>query len=93
MRARASHVTPYGKVASAWELKNDRFELMVEIPANAHATIRLPEATPDKVTESGKPLSMGDGVMGVNRDGDAVIVQVGSGRYTFVYAQATKMER
>src|SRR5439155_25801477 len=41
---RTSHDTMYGKVASAWELKGNRFELTVEVPVNASATVRLPNA-------------------------------------------------
>ncbi len=83
-RARASHITPYGKVASAWDLKDEQLELTVEVPPNTHATVRLAEAM-DHVTEGGKALAVGDGVASIRRDGDSVIVEVGSGRYVFAY--------
>jgi len=85
-RVRASHATPFGKVASAWELKDERLELTVEVPANSRATVRLPEAAMDQMTESGKALAVGDGVASIRSDGNSVVVEVGSGRYVFVYA-------
>src|SRR4029450_4015068 len=38
---KASHETPLGQVASAWTLKDARFELSLEVPPNARATVRL----------------------------------------------------
>jgi len=83
---KASHQTPYGKVSSAWTIKDATFELAVEVPANTRATVRLPKATLASVTEGGKPLVVGNGVAGQKQDGAAVVVDVGSGRYRFAYA-------
>jgi alpha-L-rhamnosidase len=87
---KASHETPYGKVGSAWALQNGRFELAVEVPPNTRATVRLPKAQLSGVTESGRSLSDGNGVSGRSQDGDAVVVEVGSGQYRFAYAWDTK---
>jgi alpha-L-rhamnosidase len=83
-RARASYQSQYGRVSSAWEMKDDRFELTLEIPANTRATVRLPKTAPDKVTESGKPLVTGAGITDIRQNGDAVVAELGSGRYVFV---------
>lgn len=83
-RARASYQSLYGRVSSAWEIKDNRFELTVEIPVNTRATVRLPKTALDKVTESSKPLVTGPGINAVRQDGDAVVAEVGSGRYVFV---------
>ena len=85
-RVRASHNSLYGKVSSAWEMKDDRFELAVEIPANTRATVRLPGAALDKVTEGGKRLATGSGIASVRQEGDSVVAEIGSGRYVFAYA-------
>ena len=82
---RASHETPYGKVLSAWTRKDGTFELRVEVPANTRATIRLPKAQLAGVTESGQPLAGANGTSGSRQDGDAVVVDVGSGAYKFAY--------
>ncbi len=89
-RARASHNTLYGRVSSAWEMKDGRMELTVEIPPNTRATARLTKAQSDKVTESGKALTPGDGIVSVRQDGDAVVVEMGSGRYVFGYPMETQ---
>jgi alpha-L-rhamnosidase len=83
---KASHETPFGQVASAWTLEAGRFELAVEVPPNTRATVRLPHAELSGVSESGKPLAEGNGVRGRRQDGDAAVVDLGSGRYRFSYA-------
>lgn len=83
-RARASYQSLYGRVSSSWKMKDDRFELTVEIPVNTRATLRLPKTALVKVTEGGKPLVTGGGITDVRQDGDTVVAEVGSGRYVFV---------
>jgi hypothetical protein len=56
--------------------------------------VRLPKAELAKVTEGGKAVNTGDGIVKVRQDGDSVVVDVGSGKYQFAYpmsqaAQAT----
>jgi alpha-L-rhamnosidase len=84
-RVKASHDTMYGKVSSAWTLEGGRLELAVEVPPNTRATVRLPGATLADVTEGGLSLAGGSGIAGQRQDGDAVVVEVGSGRYSFAY--------
>jgi alpha-L-rhamnosidase len=85
-RARASHLTQYGKVTCAWQLKDGRIELTLEIPVNSRATVRLPNAAANQVTESGKALAVGEGIASITRDGNSVVVALGSGRYVFAYS-------
>jgi hypothetical protein len=70
-------------VSSAWTLEGGRFALEVEVPPNTTASVRLPATRVAAVTESGRPLAAGDGIAAVRQDGDAVVVDVGSGRYAF----------
>jgi alpha-L-rhamnosidase len=83
---KASHQTMYGKVSSAWTLKDGKFELAVEVPANTKATVRLPKAQLAGVTEGGHALVSRSGVKGARQDGDVVVVEVGSGMYRFAHA-------
>ena len=79
--ARASHETMYGKVSSDWQVKDGQFNLAIEIPANTRATVRLPKAALEKVTEGGKaPTNVRS-----RQDGSDVVVEVGSGKYLFAY--------
>jgi alpha-L-rhamnosidase len=83
---KASHETPYGRVASAWTLADARFELSVEVPANTRATVRLPKSRMGSVTESGKTLADGNGITARRQEGDVTVVETGSGRYRFAYS-------
>lgn len=83
-RVTAAHETPYGRVSSAWTLEAGRFALDVEVPPNATASVRIPAARAAGVSESGRPLAAGAGILAHRQDGDAVVVEVGSGRYAFV---------
>jgi alpha-L-rhamnosidase len=73
----------YGPASSAWTLKDGRFDLTVEVPPNTHATVRLPKAQLASVTEGGRALTKGNGIMDSRQVGDAVVVEVGSGSYRF----------
>jgi alpha-L-rhamnosidase len=84
-RVRVSHLTPYGRASSGWEIKNGEFFLAVEIPPNTRATVRLPKAQLANVKESGQSLVNGNGVKGARQEGNAVLVEVGSGTYRFIY--------
>jgi alpha-L-rhamnosidase len=85
---KASHETPYGRVASAWTLQDGRFELAVEVPPNTQATVRLPKAVLADVSEGGRPLADGNGITAHRQDAGSVVVETGSGRYRFAYAMA-----
>ncbi|HEV8134808.1 MAG TPA: glycoside hydrolase family 78 protein [Pyrinomonadaceae bacterium] len=79
---KARHATMYGSVSSDWEIVDNRFDLAVEVPANTTATIELPNALLETVTESGKSLPV---VLKARQDGKVVRVTIGSGRYAFMY--------
>jgi alpha-L-rhamnosidase len=87
-RVDASHVTPYGRVSSAWKLDGPLFALAVEIPANTTATIRLPGSRLADVTEGGRPLASGNGIAASRQDGPDVVIETGSGQYRFACSRA-----
>ena len=84
-RVKAHHETMYGRVGSEWTLADGRFSLTVEVPANTTASVRLPGARLPDVTEGGRTLSSAAGLGVPRQEGDAVVVDVGSGRYSFAY--------
>ena len=82
-RAAGSHLTPYGRLSSEWELNRGNFQLTVEVPPNTSATVKMPQAQLAGVMEAGKPLS---GLAGdAHQEGNAVLVTIGSGHYHFTY--------
>lgn len=84
----AAHQTMYGKVSSAWAVKDGSIELTIEIPANTQATVRLPQAQLSDVTEAGQPLNKGNGISAVRQDGSSVVIETGSGQYRFAWRMA-----
>ena len=80
---KVSHDTMYGRVSSGWTSSNDKFELVVEVPANTRATVRLPRTRLTNVTESGYALTNRPGISNARQEGESVAVEIGSGRYLF----------
>ncbi len=79
----ATHDTPYGKVSSAWEIKEGKFTLTVNIPVNTTATVYVPATDgPVQINDRAVPEKLLVPAEGV--DYDYVEVKVGSGEYTFV---------
>jgi alpha-L-rhamnosidase len=81
--ATASLETVYGTLSSSWKLDRQRFVLDLAVPANTSAEVTLWDARLDQVREGGVPLSARDGVRAARQRGNEVIVDVGSGRYSF----------
>jgi alpha-L-rhamnosidase len=86
---KASVHSMYGQVASAWELKDGKMTLRIEVPANTTATVRLPSARIEEVTEGGNALSSSPGISGVRQADDAVFAEASSGVYVFEFKYRT----
>jgi alpha-L-rhamnosidase len=78
----------YGRAASDWKLAGDQLHVSATVPANTHATIRLPGATLAAVTEGGRTVAGAPGIGAARQDGAAVVVEAGSGTYAFAYPAA-----
>jgi len=81
--ASASLETGYGTLKSAWRLAGPRFVLDVTVPANTSAEVTFWDARLDRVREGGVALNASEGVRSARQRGNDVIVDVGSGRYSF----------
>jgi alpha-L-rhamnosidase len=81
--ARTSMDSIYGKITSDWKLTEKGLRLRVAVPPNTRATVRIPASSVDHVTESGRPLSSAEGVENAHQDGRWVVVEIGSGDFTF----------
>jgi alpha-L-rhamnosidase len=81
----------YGLVASGWEIADGKMILKIEVPANTTATVRVPGAKLEDVSEGGKALAGRADISKARQEGDAAVVEVGSGKYVFESAyRATK---
>ena len=81
--AEGSTQSPYGQIKSRWEKKGDLLKLEVTVPPNSSATIHLPTSDTKSVTESGKPISLDEGVTVLQTAGNLAVVRVESGHYLF----------
>jgi alpha-L-rhamnosidase len=73
----------YGRVASGWEIADGKMILKIEVPANTTATVRVPHAKLEEVSEGGKPLAGRSDISKPRQAEDAVVLEVGSGNYVF----------
>jgi alpha-L-rhamnosidase len=81
--SKASFESSYGTIASGWERKDGKVIVKVKIPANTTATIILPAAAQNKVTETGKALSQNTYLTDIKFTDNQLTLQAGSGDYTF----------
>jgi alpha-L-rhamnosidase len=81
--ATASLETLYGTLKSAWRLAPQRITLEVTVPPNTSAEVTLWDARLDQVREGGAPLNSREGVRAARQQGNDVVVDVGSGSYSF----------
>ena len=85
---RAALETPYGALACEWHVVDDAVAIEVSVPDNTWATVRLPLARLEQVTESGACLVGLDGLRSAYQAGDDVVLEVGSGSYELSYVSS-----
>ncbi len=72
-----------GQIATRWKKKRGVLTLDVTVPANTTATIHIPAARAEDVTEGGKALADAEGIR-VEQAGEGIVaLSVGSGVYRF----------
>jgi alpha-L-rhamnosidase len=81
--ANADLETFYGKLSSHWKKENGKFLLDVIIPVNTTATVYIPAANTDAIKESGNALPGVKEIKITGKEGNYVIVELGSGNYHF----------
>jgi alpha-L-rhamnosidase len=72
-----------GRIESAWKKSGDKLTLNVTIPPNTTATVLVPAASADAITESGKPLAKTAGAKFLRMEGDRAVLEVEAGSYRF----------
>ncbi|WP_153798827.1 alpha-L-rhamnosidase [Foetidibacter luteolus] len=75
--------TYYGPVTSAWSTTGAGFSLNVTIPANTKATVYIPASSAGSVKENNAELSSVAGLTVKGTEDKYVVVEVGSGKYSF----------
>ncbi len=91
--AEAVHDSKYGEIVSGWKIDNGNLTVSCTIPANTTATIVLPEAEISQVMENDRPIAKV--YPGVKETDGNVVIDVGSGSYSFTYptSLAVKVEK
>jgi alpha-L-rhamnosidase len=77
-----------GEIRSAWQQTDSGFALAVAVPANATATVVLPDG--GELTESGMDARTAAGVRALRRENGTWIAEVGSGSYDFLVASSER---
>jgi len=75
--------TPYGKVSSSWEIKNDDFELKVVVPPNTTAQIVIPADTEEELRLNGTKFSDTKNAKLLDKGKETFQLEVQPGTYTF----------
>ena len=83
--AKSSYNSTYGEIGAGWERTGQTMTVRVQIPANTTATIRLPDADRNRVTEGGKAIADVGELRNIRQEAGRVVMDVGSGQYVFSY--------
>jgi alpha-L-rhamnosidase len=83
--AQAMHQSLYGEIKSSWKLSEGKMTYSITVPANSTATVHLPRAEIDEISENNQPLRNAEGVLKISQEIGKVTLQIGSGSYEFSY--------
>lgn len=81
--ASCAQQTPFGRLATAWNVPNGTCVLTVEIPVNTTATVFVPRKSSTTVYEGAVPADTAPGVAYLGMTNSAAMYAVGSGTYVF----------
>ena len=82
--ARASYISPRGKIAVEWRRSGGSFTLKIDLPPNTSATVVLPESIQGPVLESGTPIRGNSAITPLPAQaGSSFRYAINSGHYEF----------
>jgi hypothetical protein len=81
--AETSFQSVHGEISSSWEISDNNFTLKVRIPSNSRATIEMPQADPDKISENGTPIASSENFVVKKGTRGRTIIETASGEYIF----------
>jgi alpha-L-rhamnosidase len=83
--AQAMHQSLYGEIKSSWKLSEGKMTYSITVPANSTATVHLPRAEIDEISENNQPLRNAEGLLKSSQEIGKATLQIGSGSYEFRY--------
>ena len=87
---KASYESVHGLIKSEWKNTIDNFSWQVTIPANTKAELHIPASATDMIVESGNPISQNKEIKLLRMEHKSVVLEIGSGTYSFVSNYAWK---
>jgi len=81
--AEASFQSVHGEISSSWKISDNDFILKVRIPVNCKATIEIPQADPDKISENGIPVASSENILIKKGIRGKTLIETASGEYIF----------
>jgi len=90
--ASASIDTHRGRIESSWSLVGDALTVRLVLPPSTTATVSLPAASANSISEGGVPIAEAEGVGEVEQVDDRVEFVVQGGTYTFVITKPPSRE-
>ena len=82
-RLKATYRSLNGTIASGWKKQGTILSMDVTIPVNTTAKVYVPATSPDRIELDGKKISASRDVKISGQENDYVILEAGSGNYTF----------
>ncbi|UMB54125.1 glycoside hydrolase family 78 protein [Lutibacter sp. A64] len=82
--ASASLNTPYGKVSSSWEIKNNEFQLNIVIPPNTSAKVIIPANSNEELLLNANIFKNNKNVKLINKSSSSFELLVQPGNYKFI---------
>jgi alpha-L-rhamnosidase len=79
----ASYHSVQGIIESKWTARKDTLFWEIRIPANTTAAVHFPTSDIERISENGNPLRDAEGIEQYRRNGNEVLVELGSGAYYF----------
>jgi len=76
---KADHMSPYGKIWSAWKAEKGVFDWEISIPVSTTASVYIPVGETAKITEGGKSYT----ISGSEVSGGTCMIELPSGDYHF----------
>ncbi len=81
--AKGSFHSPYGVITTDWRKDSVSFEITIDIPVNAIATVYLPSRESSQIMESNQPVRDNKAFQWLGYKEGKTVIQIGSGHYTF----------
>jgi alpha-L-rhamnosidase len=80
----------HGIIESNWTSGKDSLSWQIRVPVNTTAEVHLPCTDLNRITEGGKPLGDCEGILSWKKEGDGMLVEIGSGHYHFTVSRESE---